>query len=107
MSEPLPASDLLTAIKQTLFAALLEHGVDRAAARNATVKHTQQLLRAWGGDSHWLPHADRSARDAQIHEALSAGTPPTEIARSLTVSIRTVRRVKSRSAGLGNDEWCL
>ena len=104
---PAAADDLLTAIRRTLFAALVHHGVDPCAARSTTDQSCRLLLQYWGGGEHWLPSLDRHARDSRILEAARAGRPPTLIAAEVACSISTVKRVVRQSSGLGREEWVL
>ena len=105
---PAAADDLLTAIRRTMFAALVHHGVDPCAARCTADQSCRLLLEHWGGAEHWLPSLDRHARDFRIIEGARSGRPVAAIAAELAVSRRTVERVVRRqSSGLGRDDWVL
>jgi DNA-binding NarL/FixJ family response regulator len=104
---PATADDLLTAIRRTMFAALVHHGIDPCAARCTADQSCRLILEHWGGAEHWLPSLDRHARDSRIIEAVRAGKHPKVIAAEVVCSISTVKRVVRQSSGLGRDDWVL
>jgi len=84
-------------------------GLPPDTARRLSVSVIVALQALYGGASHYVRAEDRAARDATILAGLQSGLTMTEVARTVGVHERTVRRVRDRRkrAGFGPAEWVL
>jgi DNA-binding CsgD family transcriptional regulator len=66
-----------------------------------------ELQRRYGAESHYIRAEDRSERDRTVMARLAAGSSAAEVARSIGIHERTVRRIRDRrlSSGFGPPEW--
>jgi DNA-binding NarL/FixJ family response regulator len=76
-------------------------------ARRLSVTVCVELQRRYGAESHYIRAEDRSERDRLIMSQLAAGSSAAEVARSIGIHERTVRRVRDRRlvSGFGPPGW--
>lgn len=108
------SDDLLGAVHDAVYAALIENGVEELAAITATQALCHHLQQDFGGRAYYVPALDKDVRHREIAEELAAGTPPARVAQKHHVHPRTVEKIaaKARHApnddpGLGTKDWII